>query len=178
MGAFRAFSASRWKNLTVEGNKFWATGILFDLATAPGGSGIADASLPKPDLASYHIDKNTYISYGKEEAFRYGGGIEATQPGELLNFAQWQKLGLDTHSMLLPGKDGLCHISELADFRVNKVEDVVKMGESITVKVVGIDERVRQVERAAPDRDVRVAQALDDDGAVALHSLCVEVHDA
>jgi hypothetical protein len=106
MGAFRAFSASRWKNLTVEGNTFWATGILFDLATAPGGSGIADASLPKPDLASYHIDKNTYISNGKEEAFRYGGGIEATQPGELLNFAQWQKLGLDTHSMLLPGKDG------------------------------------------------------------------------
>jgi hypothetical protein len=106
MGAFRAFSASRWDNLTVEGNTFWATGILFDLAAAPGGSGIDDASLAKPDLAHYHIDKNTYISNGKEEAFRYGGGVEATQPGELLTFAQWQKLGLDAHSTLLPGKNG------------------------------------------------------------------------
>jgi hypothetical protein len=106
MGAFRAFSASRWDNLTVEGNTFWATGLLFDLAAAPGGSGINDASLAKPDLAHYHIDKNTYIDNGNPEAFRYGAGLEATQPGELLTFAQWQKLGLDAHSTLLPGKDG------------------------------------------------------------------------
>lgn len=45
-------------------------------------------------------------------------------------------------------------------------------------RVVRVDERVRKVERAAPDRDVRVAQALDDDGAVALHRLGVEVDDA
>ena len=30
---------------------------------------------------------------------------------------------------VLPGKDGLCHISELADFRVNRTEDVVKVGD-------------------------------------------------
>ena len=30
---------------------------------------------------------------------------------------------------VMPGKDGLVHISELADFRVNKVEDVVKVGD-------------------------------------------------
>jgi len=45
----------------------------------------------------------------------------------------------------LPGKEGLCHISELADFRVRRTEDVVKMGDSITVKVVGIDERSGKV---------------------------------
>ena len=32
--------------------------------------------------------------------------MEATQPGELLTFAQWQKLGLDVHGTLLPGKNG------------------------------------------------------------------------
>jgi len=44
-----------------------------------------------------------------------------------------------------PGKEGLCHISELADFRVRRTEDVVKMGEMIWVKCIGIDERSGKV---------------------------------
>jgi len=52
---------------------------------------------------------------------------------------------------VLPGKDGLVHISELADFRVNKVEDICKVGDPMTVKCIGIDERgrVRLSRRAA-----------------------------
>jgi polyribonucleotide nucleotidyltransferase len=42
---------------------------------------------------------------------------------------------------VMPGKDGLVHISELADFRVNKVEDVVKVGDQIWVKCIGVDDR-------------------------------------
>ena len=45
----------------------------------------------------------------------------------------------------LPGKEGLCHVSELADFRVRRTEDVVKMGEMIWVKCIGIDERTGKV---------------------------------
>ena len=44
---------------------------------------------------------------------------------------------------VLPGKDGMVHISELADFRVNKVEDVIKMGDVIWVKCIGVDEKGR-----------------------------------
>jgi polyribonucleotide nucleotidyltransferase len=44
---------------------------------------------------------------------------------------------------VLPGKDGMVHISELADFRVNKVEDVVKVGDVIWVKCIGVDEKGR-----------------------------------
>jgi polyribonucleotide nucleotidyltransferase len=44
---------------------------------------------------------------------------------------------------VLPGKDGLCHISELADFRVNRTEDVVKVGELVWVKCIGIDDKGR-----------------------------------
>jgi len=44
---------------------------------------------------------------------------------------------------LLPGKDGMVHISELADHRVDKVEDAVKIGDEITVKVVEIDNQGR-----------------------------------
>ena len=44
---------------------------------------------------------------------------------------------------LLPGKDGMVHVSKLADHRVEKVEDEVKIGDEILVKVVEIDEKGR-----------------------------------
>ena len=44
---------------------------------------------------------------------------------------------------ILPGKEGLVHISELADHRVDKVEDVVKVGDALTVKVTEIDSQGR-----------------------------------
>ncbi|MFC1950117.1 polyribonucleotide nucleotidyltransferase [Chloroflexota bacterium] len=44
---------------------------------------------------------------------------------------------------ILPGKEGLVHISELADYRVAKVEDEVKAGDEITVKVIDIDSQGR-----------------------------------
>lgn len=52
---------------------------------------------------------------------------------------------------VLPGKDGMIHISELADFRVNRVEDVVNVGDVIWAKCIGIDEkgRVKMSRKAA-----------------------------
>ena len=44
---------------------------------------------------------------------------------------------------LAPGKDGMVHISKLADHRVEKVEDVVNIGDMIWVKVTDIDEKGR-----------------------------------
>ncbi|MGI6735702.1 MAG: polyribonucleotide nucleotidyltransferase [Anaerovoracaceae bacterium] len=44
---------------------------------------------------------------------------------------------------LLPGKDGLLHISKMAKGRVNKVEDVMNIGDEVTVKVVEIDNQGR-----------------------------------
>jgi len=40
---------------------------------------------------------------------------------------------------VLPGKEGLIHISELANYHVPQVEDVVKVGDEVMVKVIGID---------------------------------------
>jgi len=57
---------------------------------------------------------------------------------------------------VLPGRDGMVHISELANMRVNKVEDVCKVGDEIWVKCIGVDEkgRVRLSRKAAmADRD-------------------------
>ncbi len=52
---------------------------------------------------------------------------------------------------VLPGKDGLVHISELAEGRVNLVEDICKKGDVITAKCIGIDDkgRVKMSRRAA-----------------------------
>lgn len=44
---------------------------------------------------------------------------------------------------ILPGQEGLIHISELAPYRVKKVEDVVKIGDIVPVKVISIDEQGR-----------------------------------
>ncbi|MCX5905708.1 MAG: S1 RNA-binding domain-containing protein, partial [Deltaproteobacteria bacterium] len=42
---------------------------------------------------------------------------------------------------IFPGTDGLVHISQLANERVKNVEDVLKEGDEVLVKVIGIDER-------------------------------------
>jgi len=44
---------------------------------------------------------------------------------------------------ILPGRDGLCHISELSDRRIGSVEEVCKVGDKMWVKCVGIDDRGR-----------------------------------
>jgi polyribonucleotide nucleotidyltransferase len=44
---------------------------------------------------------------------------------------------------IMPGKEGLVHISELSNERVNKVTDIVNEGDKVTVKLVAIDDRGR-----------------------------------
>jgi len=51
---------------------------------------------------------------------------------------------------VLPGTEGLCHISELADFRVGRTEDVCKIGDVLKVKCIGVEgDRIRLSRRAA-----------------------------
>ncbi len=52
---------------------------------------------------------------------------------------------------ILPGQEGLLHISELADYRVERVTDICKEGEMVTVKVLDVDDRgkIRLSRRAA-----------------------------
>jgi len=55
---------------------------------------------------------------------------------------------------ILPGKDGLVHISELSSTRVGRVEDVVKIGDEIKVKVIGIDDmgKIKLSKKAAESK--------------------------
>jgi polyribonucleotide nucleotidyltransferase len=57
---------------------------------------------------------------------------------------------------VLPGKDGLVHVSELSEERVAKPSDVVKEGDKVTVKLVAIDDRGRlQLSIKAAARDLK-----------------------
>jgi polyribonucleotide nucleotidyltransferase len=60
---------------------------------------------------------------------------------------------------ILPGKDGLCHISELSDQYVGSVGDVCKVGDSLRVKVIAIDDQDRvKLSRKAVLREQAAAQ--------------------
>lgn len=60
---------------------------------------------------------------------------------------------------IMPGKEGLVHISELSNDYIEKVEDVVKMGDEIKVKLIGIDEQKRlKLSRKAALKEKKTVQ--------------------
>ena len=66
---------------------------------------------------------------------------------------------------VLPGKDGLVHISELANFRVKKTEDIVKEGDEIWVKCIGVDDKGRvKLSRKAAMEERKAEFSDDEDG--------------
>jgi polyribonucleotide nucleotidyltransferase len=62
---------------------------------------------------------------------------------------------------ILPGKDGLCHISELSDGYVNSVADVCKVGDEMLVKVIAIDDQ----DRVKLSRKVAMREMAESEGA-------------
>jgi len=87
------------------------------------------------------------------------GGIYTGKVTRLMTFGAFVEI--------LPGKEGLVHISELADYRVDKVEDVVKVGDEITVKVTEIDNmgRINLSRRAVFNKPSPVPGAEADDSS-------------
>ena len=65
--------------------------------------------------------------------------VKEAKPGEVYRGKVTRLMNFGAFVEIFPGKEGLVHISELAPTRVNKVEDVVKIGDEIEVKVKEID---------------------------------------
>lgn len=63
--------------------------------------------------------------------------------GELFTARVTRIMNFGAFAEILPGQEGLIHVSELADHRVEKVEDVVKVGDMVPVKVKEIDQQGR-----------------------------------
>jgi polyribonucleotide nucleotidyltransferase len=61
------------------------------------------------------------------------------EPGELYDGKVVRLMDFGAFVELLPGRDGMVHISEFSNERVNKIEDVAKMGQELKVKVLEVD---------------------------------------
>jgi len=90
-------------------------------------------------------DGTVLISSLEEEAARRAieiieGLTKEAEVGSIYTGKVTRVLNFGAMVEILPGKEGLVHISELAEYRVAKVEDVVKVGDEIMVKVIGIDD--------------------------------------
>lgn len=69
------------------------------------------------------------------------GIVEVPKEGKIYEGKVVRLLEFGAIVSFLPNADGLVHISEMANERVNKVTDKVNMGDTVTVKVIGFDDR-------------------------------------
>src|SRR5205823_10418253 len=115
------------------------------LLIGPGGKtikGIQEATGAKIDIED---DGTVSIAHsdsaGAEEAKRRVEALtEEVRVGKVYDGKVTSIKEFGAFIEILPGRDGLCHISELSDQYVGKVEDVVQVGDHIQVKVIAIDE--------------------------------------
>ena len=95
-----------------------------------------------------HEDGNIFITSNDAEGMAKAKAmihdiVRDVEVGEVYTGTVTRLLKFGAFVQILPNKEGLCHISQLAKRRVEKVEDVVKIGDQLTVKVVEIDEKGR-----------------------------------
>jgi polyribonucleotide nucleotidyltransferase len=69
--------------------------------------------------------------------------VREVMPGEVFDGKVVKIMDFGAFVEILPGKDGMVHISQLANYRVNKVEDIVKVGDTLKVQVQEIDDQGR-----------------------------------
>lgn len=69
--------------------------------------------------------------------------IKEPEPGEIYEGTVTRVMNFGAFIEILPGKEGLLHISKMAKERVEKVEDVMNVGDKVTVKVTEIDSQNR-----------------------------------
>jgi polyribonucleotide nucleotidyltransferase len=135
------------------------------LLIGPGGKTIkgivaeTGAEINIEDDGSVHIYSNNGDSLARAKQI-INGMTKEIEIGETFQGTVVSIKDFGAFVEVLPGKDGLVHISELADFRVNKVTDVVKVGDAVWVKCIGVDDkgRVKLSRKAAmKDRDAEAA---------------------
>lgn len=125
------------------------------LLIGPGGKTIrrivevtgAQIDISDDDSGKVFIYSNNADAMNRaiEEIDALCGGGQQIEVGKTYNGRVTSTKDFGAFVECISGKEGLVHISELADFRVRRTEDVVKVGDSIWVKCVGIDERTGKV---------------------------------
>ena len=114
----------------------------------PGGKIINEIIMQTGVLIDIEEDGTIFITAEKPEA-----GAKAVEwinnitrevkVGEVFSGKVKRIMAFGAFVEILPGQEGMIHVSNLADHRVNKVEDVVKIGDMVPVKVIKIDDMGR-----------------------------------
>ena len=114
----------------------------------PGGK-IINAIIEECDV-SIDIEDNgkVFVTADKEEAAKKAIAwikniTREVKIGEIFQGKVKRILDFGAFVEILPGQEGLIHISQLAPWRVGRVEEVVKIGDVVPVKVINIDEQGR-----------------------------------
>ena len=121
-----------------------------DIGTVIGPGGKMIRRIIEETGASIDIEDDGTVVIGSVE----GQGGEAARlmierlvkkiaPGEIYKGVVTRIIPVGAFVEVLPGKEGMVHISQLENRRVNKVEDVVAVGQEVVVKVREIDDRNR-----------------------------------
>jgi polyribonucleotide nucleotidyltransferase len=121
---------------------------LIGTVIGPGGrtiKGITERTNTKIDIEDGGIVTiASHDGAAAEEAQRIIEGLtRRVSEGEVFSGAVTRVIPIGAFVEILPGKEGMIHISQLSEARVEKVEDVVKVGDQVTVRVREIDNRGR-----------------------------------
>ena len=121
---------------------------LIGTVIGPGGrtiKGITERTNTKIDIEdSGIVTIASHDGAAAEEAQKIIEGLtRKVNEGEVFTGSITRIIPIGAFVEILPGKEGMIHISQLSEARVEKVEDVVKVGDEVTVRVREIDNRGR-----------------------------------
>ncbi len=142
----------------------------------PGGKNIKGIQAESGAEISIEDDGTVYIYAHRKESMERAvemvTGISAeVEVGKVYTGKVVSTTNFGAFMRVVGSKDGLIHISELADFRVKTVEDVVKVGDVVTAKCIGIDDkgRVKMSRKAAmKEMDQQAAESAPAEAEVAM----------
>jgi polyribonucleotide nucleotidyltransferase len=121
---------------------------LIGTVIGPGGrtiKGITERTNTKIDIEDGGVVTiASHDGAAAEEAQRIIEGLtRRVSEGEVFSGSVTRVIPIGAFVEILPGKEGMIHISQLSEARVEKVEDVVNVGDQVTVRVREIDNRGR-----------------------------------
>ena len=131
----------------------------------PGGKNIKGIQAESGAEINIEDDGTVHIYASKEEGLLRAKSLiermfQEIEVGKIYTGKVVSITNFGAFMEVLPGKDGLIHVSELAEGRTERVEDVVKKGDVITAKCLGVDEKGRvKMSRRAVLRDEKAKAA-------------------
>jgi len=121
---------------------------LIGTVIGPGGrtiKGITERTNTKIDIGDEGlVTIASHDGAAAQEARRIIDGLtRKVHEGEMFRGTVTRVIPIGAFVEILPGKEGMIHISQLSETRVEKVDDIVKVGDTVTVRVREIDSRGR-----------------------------------